>query len=380
MTPTATIYLVLGLSILLWPLATVLTRRRILGAQWLLLAAMLMMGLTYILYSCLFNSFLRGEYLLLVLYMTFSLFTPPIAVSATALLTRPDGATRVSRAAVIPAVLTALLMLVSFFIGGADMYRLWVNRGILGESDLFFANSWRYNVIVSIHYYLYSFVLTLEVAFLALYAIVHLRRYNRILAEYYTAESHSIVRHHALYALILIVSLTIVLLTILYPLNEPRPQGFTLATSIIIGVASFVLGYALYHISYTAETLSEHLDPGAARSRHDLGQLAREISAYVESSAYTNPDLSVFLLASHFHVSQDQVVDAIHRLHGTSFADYVDTLRIEHAATLLSHAAHPDDEETLTRIAHQCGYHTPEALEAAFEKVMHTPIHKSGLL
>lgn len=380
MTHTAITYLILGLSMLLWPLATVLTRRRMLGAQWLLVASLLMFGITFILYSCLFNSFLHGEYLLLVLYMTFALFTPPVAVTATALLTRPDGATRVSRAALIPATATAALMLASFFIGGADMYRLWVNRGALGEADLFFAHSWRYNVIVSIHYYLFSAILTLEIAFLALYSIVHLRRYNRILAEYYTAESHSLVRHHSLYTLILIVSLTTVLLAILYPLNAPRPQGFTLATSIIIGLATLLLGYAMYRISYTAETLSEHFEPSSSRSRHDLAQLGREISAYVESTAYTNPELSVFLLASHFHVAQDQVVDAIHLLHGSSFSDYLDTIRIEHATTHLSHVSRLDDSEALSRIAHQCGYHTPEALEAAFEKVMQTPLRKSGLL
>ena len=231
MTPTALTYLVLGLSILFWPLATVLTRRRMLGAQWLLLAAMLMFGIAFILYSCLFNSFLRGEYLLLVLYMTFALFTPPVAVSATALLTRPDGATRLSRAAVIPAVVTAALMLASFFIGGADMYRLWVNRGTLGEADLFFANSWRYNVIVAIHYYLFSAILSVEILFLALYSIVHLRRYNRILAEYYTADLHRVVRHRTLYALILLISLVLVALTILYPLNTPRPLWVTVAQS-----------------------------------------------------------------------------------------------------------------------------------------------------
>ena len=380
MTPTALTYLVLGLSILFWPLATVLTRRRMLGAQWLLLAAMLMFGIAFILYSCLFNSFLRGEYLLLVLYMTFALFTPPVAVSATALLTRPDGATRLSRAAVIPAVATAALMLACFFIGGADMYRLWINRGTLGEADLLFDNSWRYNVIVSVHYYLFSAVLSLEILFLALYSIVHLHRYNRILAEYYTSDLHRVARHRTLYATILLISLLLVALTVRYPLNTPRPLSVTVAQSIVIGIASFFIGLAMYRIDYSAETLGHQLRTNPHPLRHDLAALGRQITAYIESSAYTNPDLSVFYLASHFHVSQDQVVDAIHRLHGTSFADYLDTLRIEHAATLLSHLSHPDDPQALSRIAHQCGYNTPEALETAFEKIMHTPIQKSGLL
>ncbi len=379
MTLTALAYLILGLTVLVWPIATVLMRKHILNAQWLLVAAMLMLGIDFILYGCLFNTFLRGEYMLLVLYMAFTLFTPPVMVLATALLTRIDGATRVSRTFFLLPTVAAALMLASFFIGGADMYRLWINRGSYAEADLFFANSWRYNIIVSVHYYLFRVVLVLEIVFLAVYSIVHLRRYSRLLSEYYTRDLHRIVRHRPLYMLILLGSLVLIVSTVLYPLNMPRPDGFTLATCIPLGLIVAALGYSTYQLSYSAESLGEHI-AAHQHSRHDLGQLGRELTQFVETSGYLNPDLSVFLLASHFHVSQDQVVDAIHRMHGTSFGDYVDALRVEHAAALLPNVANPDDPDTLSRIAHQCGYLTPEALEKAFLKVMQTPIRKSGLL
>ena len=380
MTPTALAYLILGLVTLFWPMVTVLTRRRILGAQWLLIAAAVMLGIAFILYGCLFNTFLRGEYLLLVLYMAFALFTPPVAVLATVVLTRPDGATRLSRAAVIPPLVTAVLLIASILIGGADMYRLWINRGSYGEADYFFAHSWRYNLLVSIHYYLFSAVFSLEVLFVALYTIVHLRRYRRILNEYFPQELHRVARHRSLYMLILLISLTLIVASVRYPLNMPRPVPFTVVSSVVLGLATLILGFAIYRLNYSAETLKEELSSSLLRTRRDLSQLGREISAYVERSAYIDPDLSVFQLSNHFHVSQDQVVDAIHRLHGTSFGDYLDNLRIDHAATLLSNVSHPDDPDTLSRIAHQCGYLTPDALKQAFEKVMHTPIGRSGLL
>lgn len=379
MTPTALAYLLLGLATLIWPLATLLLRRHILGAQWLLIAALLLLGVDLILYGCLFNTFLRGEYLLLVLYMAFALFTPPVAVLATAHLTRIHGTSRLSRNFLLLPTATAALLLASFFIGGADMYRLWINRGTLDQAHLLFQHSWRYNLIVSTHYYLFSAILSIETLFLALYSIVHLRRYSRILAEYYSPDLHRIVRHRPLYSIILLLSLILVASTILYPLNTPRPHSFSIITCSLLAPLIAALGYATFNLNHSAETLAQ-LTTHTKRPGTDLTQLGREITLFVQSSAYLNPELSVFLLASHFHVSQDQVVDAIHRIHGTPFADFLDSVRIEHAAQLLPSVEHPDDPDTLSRIAHQCGYLSQEALEKAFLKVMHTPIRKSGLL
>ena len=79
MSPISLIYLLLGLSALVWPLALLLFKPRVLDAQWLLAVAILLMGLSYVVYSCFFNTFLSGEYLLVILFMLFALFTSPVA-------------------------------------------------------------------------------------------------------------------------------------------------------------------------------------------------------------------------------------------------------------------------------------------------------------
>ena len=75
MTPISLIYFLLGLSSLYWPFVTLLFKRRVLGAQWLIMAALLAMSLSVIIYSTFFNTFLKGEFLLVIIFMVLSMFT-----------------------------------------------------------------------------------------------------------------------------------------------------------------------------------------------------------------------------------------------------------------------------------------------------------------
>ena len=70
MTPFAIIYLSLGLVTLFWPLATLLFKRNVLGAQWLLMIALTVMSFSVIVYSTFFNNFLKGEFLLVILLIS----------------------------------------------------------------------------------------------------------------------------------------------------------------------------------------------------------------------------------------------------------------------------------------------------------------------
>jgi AraC-like DNA-binding protein len=80
----------------------------------------------------------------------------------------------------------------------------------------------------------------------------------------------------------------------------------------------------------------------------------------------------VFLLADHFAVSQDEIVDAIHQLHGASFGDYIDSLRVAHAVRLISLHDNSlvDDHDSMLQLAHQCGYLDIDALKRAFRNNM----------
>ena len=376
MTPVALTYLILGLVTLFWPVATVLFKRRVLDAQWLSMTSLLTMSISVIIYSTFFNTFLKGEYLLVCIFMVLSMITPALIQAFVTLLTNPRGLPIRARILILPAVIVTILMGLSVVIGGADMYRLWIQRGAEGIANRFFANSWRYNLIVAIHYYLYWFVIIAEVTYVAYYCIRHVTRFNRQLGEYYTVDR---VRHADLKMIYFTVAANCICVGISYiffPFNVARPLVLLIPGCLIQGIIMFLIGYYSYRLPVGAEVLSERVRLAPRRSNRDMVNLGRQITDYIErQSACFNPDLSVFMLADRFRVSQDEVIDAIHRLHGISFGEYIDGLRIEHSLSKLNSKV-LDDPAELDQLAHSCGYLTSEDYRHSFERVMQTTMEK----
>lgn len=379
MTPISLAYFILGLSALYWPLATLFFKRRVLGGQWLMMTALLLIGLSIILYSTFFNTFLSGEYLLVILYMLLSLSVPPMTQMSVTALTRTQGVSRMARMLILPSLIIGLLMGLSVAIGGADMYRLWIQRGTDMQAWLFFDNSLKYNVIVAVHFYLYWVVLVGEVVFVAVYTIVSIRRFQRQVGEYYSAEGINRRRAMLFYISIAVNCIAIILSYIIYPFNRPRPLWAVEVFCAVEGVAMLIMGGLSYNIRYSAELLSHDINRTSLTSRHDIVALGRQLTQFIEEgNNYRDPDISVFALATHFHVSQDEVVDALYRLHGSHFSDYIDSLRIEYAADLLASSDH-SHSHYLDHIAHQCGYLDTDAFRTAWLHVMHTPLGHSDL-
>ena len=381
MTPIALIYFLLGLSALYWPFVTLFFKRRVLGAQWLIMSALMAMGLSVILYSTFFNSFLKGEYLLVVMFMILSMFTPPLILAAVTNLT-DTGEKRplLSRlnVLIIPAVVVVILMTVSIIIGGSDMYRLWIQRGAEGIAHHFYAGSWRYNLIVVVHYYLYWLLIVAETTFVGTYSVIRINRFSRLLDEYYSVNRIHRADLLGTYLFVALNCFFVVFSYVMYPFNSPRPVVGTAFGSALQAVVMFFIGYYAFRTPIGVEMLNEKKQRLMERSRRDLTFLGRNLTEYVtDNKAFLNPDLSVFLLADHVRVSEDEIIDAVHRMHGTSFAEYIDSLRIEHAITLLNEKEsnyHLDDPDDLSRLAHQCGYLDRATFERSFLKITQTTV------
>ncbi len=381
MTPIALIYFLLGLSALYWPFVTLFFKRRVLGAQWLIMSALMAMGLSVILYSTFFNSFLKGEYLLVVMFMVLSMFTPPLILAAVTNLT-DTGEKRplLSRlnVLIIPAVVVVILMTVSIIIGGSDMYRLWIQRGAEGIAHHFYAGSWRYNLIVVVHYYLYWLLIVAETTFVGTYSVIRINRFSRLLDEYYSVNRIHRADLLGTYLFVALNCFFVVFSYVMYPFNSPRPVVGTAFGSALQAVVMFMIGYYAFRTPIGVEMLNEKKHRLMERPRRDMTFLGRNLTEYVtDNKAFLNPDLSVFLLADHFRVSEDEIIDAVHRMHGTSFAEYIDSLRIEHAITLLNEKEsnyHLDDPDDLSRLAHQCGYLDRATFERSFLKITQTTV------
>ena len=381
MTPIALIYFLLGLSSLYWPLVTLFFKRRVLGAQWLLMSALMSMSLSVIIYSTFFNSFLKGEYVLVIMFMVLSMFTPPLIQAAVTSLT-DTGEKRPLlsqlHVLVMPAVVVVILMAASTIIGGADMYRLWIQRGSEGAAHLFFKNSWRYNLIVAVHFYLYWFLIVAETIFVGAYSIFRINRFSRLLDEYYTVNRVHRADLQGTYLFVALNCFFVVFSYIMYPFNFPRPVLGTAVGAAMQAVVMFFIGYFAFRTPIGMEVLNERKLRLSEHSRRDLSFIGRKLCDYItDTKAFLDPDLSVFLLAEQFRVSEDEVIDAVHHTQGTTFADYIENLRIGHAFNLLNDSEHTyniDDPEDVLRLAHKCGYLDRAKFESSFQKIMQTSL------
>lgn len=381
MTPISLIYFLLGLSSLYWPFVTLLFKRRVLVAQWLIMAALLAMSLSVIIYSTFFNTFLKGEFLLVIIFMVLSMFTPPLILAAVTTLTETgEKRPKLTRlhVLVIPACVVVALMAASIIIGGADMYRLWIIRGSDGIAHRFYEGSWRYNLIVSVHYYLYWFLIVAETTFVGIYSLIRINRFSRLLDEYYSVNRVHRADLLGTYLFVAFNCFFVVFSYVVYPFNTPRPVLGVAVGAVLQAVVMFFIGYYAFRTPVGVEVLKENRKRLTDYSRRDLTFLGRDLNEFItKSKMFLNPDLSVFLLAERFHVSEDEIIDAVHSTHGTNFAEYIDSFRIEYAISLLNkHKDHYriDDPDDMSRLAHQCGYLERSKFESSFQKIMQTPL------
>ncbi len=97
--------------------------------------------------------------------------------------------------------------------------------------------------------------------------------------------------------------------------------------------------------------------------KSDDDSLNRSILSYIQSH-YT-AELSLATAASRFHMSEKYFSRYFKRTFHLTFVEYVNRLRIEHAAELLAHSG-----LTVTEIAMQCGYSSSSYFNKRFKTLM----------
>lgn len=102
MTPVSISLTILGLITFFWPLVTLLFKRNVLNAQWLMMLAISLMAFTFVLLGNMFNRFLMGEYIIFILFLVTIIITPPIVHAALAVLTQPNPSYRPIRMLSLP--------------------------------------------------------------------------------------------------------------------------------------------------------------------------------------------------------------------------------------------------------------------------------------
>ncbi|MBP5677734.1 MAG: helix-turn-helix domain-containing protein [Bacteroidales bacterium] len=353
-------------------MATLFFKRQVLNAQWLMMLAMVMLASSFILMGCLFNPFLKNEYLLLMLFLVVIILTPPIVHVAITMLTHRDASSLSVRALFLPSLLYIVLLILSVIIGGSDMYLLWSSRGLEGLTGVFYPNSWRYNFIVFVNFYLFWGLYVFEFIYILIKSIKQFIHFKKINSEYYTTDRFQHLNLKGLFVAANAGMIMLFVISVTNPFDESHGAMYHAALGVPMAAIILYIGRSIYMINNGAERLrgSRRMVPG--RRNQDMGRMLEE---YLEKEqAFRNPDLSVFLLAEYMHTSEDEIIDIIHRRTGTTFGEYIDSIRIEYATSQLVGGLqlNVDDPDDMNRFAHQCGYLNAADMQRSFSSVMHT--------
>jgi AraC-like DNA-binding protein len=143
----------------------------------------------------------------------------------------------------------------------------------------------------------------------------------------------------------------------------------------------FILFYSVrYHAIFTVESYDQFLHDTLAASEemaiherltnsiagNDLQELAGRIELYLkETEAYTNPDITIIMLADGLNSPVERFSEAINKVLKKSFFDLINEKRVEKAKLLLSKKL---NEMTIEGIAYEAGFNSRASFYRAFKK------------
>lgn len=393
MTLLAWLFLIPGLVIMVWPIIFVLFFKKVRPVQWLYSVAAIEIGVTIILYSCMFNTTLRDEYLLVLMYCILALFAPSIFYLFVNKLTNPEGASSKVRRVFLVPIFFSLVVVVSAVVAGRHYYRQYLDR-VIYNSDNTLIGVMEYDQLVIVGRYVFLLVLVAEVVWLVWTTIRKLLRYYTVLDDYMAANGRNRLINTNRIVLILLGVAVLYCVTVLaiYPINELQNIGLGISVCVINCIVSLLLGFVVSAASLTAEEMNGMIDltdrrAGNVRWLGPKEQLAyyRELSNQMvevveHQKGYLDRRLSFEDMCNKLGADQLDMAEAIRLIHGSNFLEYVNSLRIDRAIAMILVQSEDDDAlmlrykvlhtDFLKSIVLDCGFENEDHFKKVFRSQM----------
>ena len=393
MTLISWLFLIPGLVILVWPIVFVLFFKTVRPVQWLYSVAAFVIGTAVILYSCMFNENLRGEYILVLMYCVTALFAPALFYLFVNKLTNPEGASFKVRLVFLIPIFASIVVVGSAVLAGRAHYRTYLERVIYG-SDASLTGVFEYDQLVIVGRYLFLFVLLAEVVWLVVTSIRKLLKYYSVLDEYMAANGRTtMIKTNRIVLVIMGVAVLYCVIVLgIYPINELQNVGLAVSVSVINCIVAFLLGYVVSAASLTAEEMNGMIDltdrrAGNVRWLGPKEQLAyyRELSNQMvevveHQKGYLDRKLSFEDMCNKLGTDQLDMTEAIRLIHGSNFLEYVNSLRIDRAIAMILVQSEDDDAlmlrykvlhtDFLKSIVLDCGFENEDHFKKVFRSQM----------
>ena len=199
--------------------------------------------------------------------------------------------------------------------------------------------------------------------FYLIWATVNIPKYNRHLMERfsYTENINLNWLKHILYTFYVILALWII---------DCLMLKFNVAAVYMLG--SLALWITVDYYIYKHESVLDELTDDTA-SKEDIPENVEEAVSelnqkitqlFIEEKAYLNPQLKISDVAKAVGTNRTYVSNFFNKDAGTTFYDYVNTLRVGYACRLLA-----DSDESIKNISEQSGFSSQQAFYRVFARI-----------
>lgn len=393
MTTIAWLFLIPGIASLVYPIYFLLFKKQVLSVQWLFSASSALIGIALILYSGYYNDNIRGEYFYNLFYCAVALLCAPVHYLYVSKLTNPNGASVRVRLSFIPPFVVIMLILISALMAGREECRLLLERAIYGN-DPGFTTSVSYNFFLFSSYYLFLLVLVGEIIVVAVLSYRHYIRFYKVLDAYMVSNGRANLYKTNIGVISIICTLLILFALILGFGSAHSDVSVWIIGAISIGasVIMLLLGFVASKITLTAEDLVRLQDLNDTRKGnlqwmgtaerlayyHDIDD--RMVDWIERHEGYLDRKICAAEVMKRLGVTPTELANVLHLLHGSSFDEYIDGLRINRAISMILLQTEDDDSQMLRykiqntdfldRIAEENAFESAFIFKKTFDRVM----------
>lgn len=245
-----TLYFIPALVAFFWPVVMIISKKKLITAQWLFSISQMILGFAIVLYDVYYGDIIMHSYVADVLYTLVSIFVVPAFYMFVCSLTEPGGITISHRRVFIPSIIYAVMFVAIVLSMGNRRYEMYMNNVIdLGNFSLMPSDA--YTLMVIVGYYGFRIFIFLQFVLLLIHASKRLHKYGQMI-------NHP---HRRRLEKGIILSFVILFLIALYIAIFPRRMSYDIQIgSIVIVVISslfiFILGLWAYNLKYSAAQIT----------------------------------------------------------------------------------------------------------------------------
>ena len=178
------------------------------------------------------------------------------------------------------------------------------------------------------------------------------------------------------HTLLVFIGVTAVVSTLLNILGRDTFDGSLLVVipAVLMSVLLFSLGYVAAHTFLPQETVAQEEDEEEERAKRattaETDELMYKIGTTLrEQQLFTNPNLTIYDLATAVGSNRTYVSNCINRCTGYSFSQYVARYRVEHAQQILRDPRYTSDKAAITDAIALSGFSSDQTFYRVFKEI-----------